>query len=292
MNPAPLQPYSRFLELNGSRHHYLDFGGDDLSPIIFIHGTGLLASMWLPYAEALRDRSHSYALDLRGHGDSDKTSGRFDWPTLGDDLAAFIQTLHLSKPLCVGHSMGATTILLAEGRHPGIIGRAVLIDPIILEPAMYRIQPNRQTHPMAAGALKRRAVWNSREEMIASYREKFPFKTWRKDQLELFVERGTENLPEGGVKLKCPPETEAQCYLGSHALDPWPLLSQIQIPILLLRGDSHDAPEGVKKTLAPLEKVRDALPDAELSVVPRSSHFLPMENPDAVISAILKCSKR
>src|SRR5258706_13956910 len=83
-------PADRFIDLNGIRFHYLDWGGDGIS-VVFLHGGALTAhtfdGVWL----ALRSRYRCLSLDLRGHGDT-------EWPaevddtldTSAADLGAFI----------------------------------------------------------------------------------------------------------------------------------------------------------------------------------------------------------
>ena len=276
-----LEPQSRFIDLNGHRFHYLDFGGDG-PPAVFLHGTGLHAWMWKPYGAALGERYRVLALDQRGHGDSVKSHISFDWNEFADDLARFIESLHLDAPLCVGHSMGGTIIVLAEGRHPGLIDRAVLIDPIIMADEYYSDSFTVETDPLAARTLKRREVWDSRDEMIEKYRRKPPFETWRPEQLETYVVHGTETLPDGRIKLKCSPEIEAQTYCGGHLVDPWPYLGAIRMPTLILRGAKDE-----RARMTKARQVVETMPRAELIEIADATHFLPMEFPELVIEHII-----
>ena len=176
--------------------------------------------------------------------------------------------------------MGGATVALAEGKHPGLMGRAVLIDPIILPPQVYGIPITCAQQPMAAKTIHRRYEWDSREQMIGTYSKKFPFKTWRPDQLELYVHYGTEDLPGGGVRLKCSPRIEADCYLGGHKCSPWPYLPEIKIPVLILRGTGTDTVGAVD-----MPKILSLLPRARFVEMP-GTHFLPMEDPKGVIQRI------
>jgi pimeloyl-ACP methyl ester carboxylesterase len=82
--------------------------------------------------------------------------------------------------------------------------------------------------------------------------------------------------------LKCDPELEAQIF-ESVPLNVWSHLKRIPCPVLVIRGEASDtfsrpAAEGIKA-------VR---PESELREIPRSGHFVPMEQPQACDRVILK----
>jgi pimeloyl-ACP methyl ester carboxylesterase len=118
----------REVVVNGLRLHYLEWssGGD---PVVLLHGGGLSAHTWDAVAGELADSYRSYALDLRGHGDS-------EWsPTLeysigahAKDLTAFADHLGLSRFLLVGHSLGAYTALRYAALHTHRIIGLVVVD--------------------------------------------------------------------------------------------------------------------------------------------------------------------
>ena len=103
-------PESKFVQANGIKLHYLDWGGDR-PPLVTTHGTSLLGATWIPVAEHLVSHYRVIALDLRGHGDSEKASWGYTWDTIGQDFAAFMDALDLSGVLAVGHSRGGGAII-------------------------------------------------------------------------------------------------------------------------------------------------------------------------------------
>ena len=72
-------PVDRYVRLHGRLVHFLDWGGLG-QPMLFLHGLGLTAHTWNLVCLALRPAYRCYAVDLRGHGDS-------DWAADGDVLA-------------------------------------------------------------------------------------------------------------------------------------------------------------------------------------------------------------
>ena len=71
-------------------------------------------------------------------------------------------------------------------------------------------------NPLSEGAVRRRAVFPSRDDAYANYASKPPLNVLRPDVLRAYVEHGFADLADGGVTLKCRPEDEAQIYrMGS-----------------------------------------------------------------------------
>jgi pimeloyl-ACP methyl ester carboxylesterase len=262
--------------------HYLEWGSPDAPALVLVHATGFLAALWLPVAERLAERRRVVALDQRGHGESAPSPDGYAFPSFADDLQALIEHLGLVSPAAAGHSSGGTTIAVHAARHPGVLSRAVLIEPILPRPDWFTRPPDGRTpNSLADGARKRRAVWASRDEALASYRTRPAFSTWRQDVLRLYVDEGLRDRPDGQVELKCPPEVEAQFFEAVARDNFWPALPALSCPTLLLwGGESHLHGRGLAQS------AQEALPDARTVVVSDASHFLPQERPDEVARLI------
>ena len=81
-------------------------------PILFLHGATASRLVWDPQmSSTLANDFRLVAIDLRGHGESDKPEGGYDDARLwADDVRAVIETLKLDGPVLVGHSYGALVI--------------------------------------------------------------------------------------------------------------------------------------------------------------------------------------
>jgi pimeloyl-ACP methyl ester carboxylesterase len=263
--------------------HYLDWGPAGGGPtIILIHATGFLAALWQPIAERLAARFRVVAVDQRGHGDSGPSPDGYRFASFAADLQRLIEELGLEAPVAAGHSSGGTTIAVHAARYPGVIRRAVLIEPILPRPDWYTEPPaGRSAFSLADGARKRRAVWPSRDAAFAAYRARPTFAGWREDVLRLYVDEGARDRADGQVELKCAPETEAQFFEAVTRDDFWALLPQVQCPALVLwGGDSHLHGRGLA------ESAQEALPHARTVSVAGATHFLPQERPDEVARLI------
>jgi non-heme chloroperoxidase len=97
----------------GARLHVVETGNPKGRPIVFIHG---FSQSWLAWrrqmSSDLADDYRLIAMDIRGHGESEKPreaySDRILW---ADDVNAVIRELHLEQPVLCGWSYGSLVIL-------------------------------------------------------------------------------------------------------------------------------------------------------------------------------------
>jgi pimeloyl-ACP methyl ester carboxylesterase len=127
-------PVGKFLEVGGDRIHYMEAGQG--RPIVFIHGLGGQLHHFVgTLFPRLSGDFHVVALDRPGSG----YSRRGDDTTAGVGgqaaaIAAFIDAMHLERPLVVGHSLGGTIALALAIDHPHLISGLVLLSPLTNAP--------------------------------------------------------------------------------------------------------------------------------------------------------------
>ncbi|MEX2245291.1 MAG: alpha/beta hydrolase [Dehalococcoidia bacterium] len=108
--------------------------GDPL--MLFVHGWCCDRSHFAPQMAHFSPRHRCVAVDLRGHGDSDKPESAYTFDVFADDLAWLCGELKLTKPVVVGHSMGGAIALALAARHPQLASAIVMLDaPVIFPPA-------------------------------------------------------------------------------------------------------------------------------------------------------------
>ena len=97
----------------GAQLHAIDAGNATGKPIVFIHGFSQSALCWSRQLRSpLADTFRLVAMDLRGHGLSDKPrEGYSDSRLWADDVHALIKELDLDRPILCGWSYGPLVIL-------------------------------------------------------------------------------------------------------------------------------------------------------------------------------------
>ena len=112
---------------DGVRLHYLETGVG--KPLVLVHGFSQAAEQFKFQIEGLGDRYRVIALDLRGHGESEKPNFGLKIHRLAQDLREALVATNADDVTLLGHSMGCSVIwaywkLFGAGR----LGKTILTD--------------------------------------------------------------------------------------------------------------------------------------------------------------------
>ncbi len=99
-------------------------------PLVMIPGWSQTAAEFGRNIEALADAgSRVIALDMRGHGESEKPAGGYRIARLARDLAGVLDALGLERADVLGHSMGSSVIWAYHDLFgPSRLGKIVIVD--------------------------------------------------------------------------------------------------------------------------------------------------------------------
>jgi non-heme chloroperoxidase len=126
--PAGLSPHFADVPLStGVRLRYLEQGNPAGRPVILLHG---LADSWFSFSRVLTEisREHRvYALDFRGHGDSDRPESGYAPSDLAADVVGFMDAMGIERATLVGHSMGSFVAQQTARAAPDRVAGLVLI---------------------------------------------------------------------------------------------------------------------------------------------------------------------
>lgn len=130
----------RFLARNGVRLAYEEIGQrtSGAQTIVLIHGWTDRHELLLPMAKHFQGRYRVLAVDLRGHGQSDKPATGYQIRTLADDVAAICQHIGATRYHLVGHSLGGAVALEIAARYPDRVRSVSEIEGVIVVPAAFR----------------------------------------------------------------------------------------------------------------------------------------------------------
>ncbi|MET0929877.1 MAG: alpha/beta hydrolase [Aeromicrobium sp.] len=232
-------------------------GAGDRGTVLLLHGGAQTRHSWSRSGPRFADAGWTtYALDARGHGESDwDRDGDYSMTVLVDDLVDVVGQIDV-QPVLVGASMGGITSLVAEGEHSPLASALVLVDIATrTEPAgVERIFEFMRSAPDGFTSLDEVA------DAIAAYN---PHRARPKnlDGLRKNVRQGPDgrwrwHWDPAFLRVGDEPRREAQETRLDQAAQ------SIGVPTMLVRGSSSDvvSPEGAQhlQALIPHAVVREA----------------------------------
>ncbi|GAA1843025.1 alpha/beta hydrolase [Pseudonocardia ailaonensis] len=272
---------------DGTPLHVVATGPASQVTILLAHGWTLDETCWAPVAEILRGH-RVVRFDHRGHG----RSGAVDPSTmtleqLADDMAAVITQAAPSGPLVIaGHSMGGMTAMALAERHPDLVADRVAGLALVATASgglgdLTLGLPPRLSALVGAGEqrLYGSKGWAAREALSTHPRLLTPGIRW----LLLGPHPDREALrTTTDVIAHCRPQTVSgfRPTLSAHERDA-ALAAYARVPVHIMAG--------TKDRLTPprfARRIREGLPDAELTIFPDAGHMLPLERTAGVAARI------
>jgi pimeloyl-ACP methyl ester carboxylesterase len=118
--------HSHFTQVGGYRIHYYE--GGEGPPLVFVHGLGAESLNWVPAMLDMRQQFHVYAIDLLGHGESQKPDIAYSIEQQSEMLRQFLASQNIKSADVVGVSMGGWVALKLAIEHPDAVNRLVVAD--------------------------------------------------------------------------------------------------------------------------------------------------------------------
>jgi pimeloyl-ACP methyl ester carboxylesterase len=269
-----MKPEDKSTTINGLKLHYLDWGNTKQQTMILLHGFIAHAHSWDGFAAKMQDSYHVIALDQRGHGDSDwAQDGAYTAEDFRDDLAAFIDTLEIEKPVIVGHSMGGRNAIIYAGTYPEKTDRLVAIDSRLRSDPINAMA----IQLMANSILEHLTSIEEGVEALVKFSPSIP-----RELAEDLVANGARKLADGSYAPKFDLTMKDQALSKLLVSDLWPYLKKIVCPTLIMRGaNSPIMPKDVA------QKMVEVLPNGQFSEIENAGHLVPQENHVAFENAVI-----
>jgi len=258
---------TQMLQTDGGRVAYETHGSKGPA-IVGVPGIGDTRSTWRMLGPALAAEGYRfYAMDLRGHGESETTFATYRPEDIGDDIVALLEAEDLRDVILMGNSIGGAAIAhaaLASDR----VGRLVHINPFVRDmPAERWFRP---LVPVVFGGFWGRWAWNAYYNTL--------FKTIPSDHGSN-REAVAASLAEAG-RMRA-----VRGMLRASKADISARLDQLGVPSLVLMGSldpDYADPAAEGETLAGL------LPgDVEVAMIDGTGHYPQIERPDDALRLVL-----
>jgi pimeloyl-ACP methyl ester carboxylesterase len=190
---------------------------------------------------------------------------------VAEEIARYIGEAHLDRPAIVGHSMGGSWALMVASRHPGLVGKVMVVDMMPFLGAMFggpgatpdSVRPMaeqiRQGIASSTGEARRRQI----EQTIASMVK-------------------TESLRPATVaqSLASDPAVSGQGFYDLVVSDLRPDVANIRVPLTVLYVLPAGAPLTAEQIDGFYRLSYAGAPQAVLKRIPDSYHFIMFDQPD------------
>jgi len=255
----------------------VDEVGAGQRPLLLVHGFTGRRSDFADHLDALADAGWwVVAPDLRGHGDSAQPAeeGHYSLDHFAADLWRLLDALGWDRVVLLGHSMGGMVAQVAALERPDVLDGLVLMDtthgPLDLDRDL-----------AALGAeIVREGGMAAVKEVLDAMGDEGPLTTAA--HLRVLAERpGYREMGERNF-LSCSPAMYA-AMLGEllDQVDRLDGLAVLDVPTLVIVGEQDTPFLGPSRTMA------EAIPGAQLVVIPDAGHSPQFEHPEAWRDALL-----
>ena len=126
---------SSLVKVNGIELGYQVFGKGE--PLILLHGGFGSVEMFGPNVDLLAAGRQVIGVDLQSHGRSPAADRPMRFESMGDDIAALIQSLGLKDAAIMGFSLGGGVGLRTAIQHPAVVKRLVLVSTVFRRKGWY-----------------------------------------------------------------------------------------------------------------------------------------------------------
>ncbi len=247
----------------GIRMHYAEQGDARGPAVILLHG---YSDSWFSFSRILpkaSSRVRMYALDLRGHGESDRPAQGYAMRDLAADVIAFMDAKGIQRATIVGHSMGSIVAQQVAIAAPARVQRLVLVGS------------GRSVRNMAGIGEFADVVGELADPVPARFLREFQESTIHAPVPPAFLDSVIDE------SRKLPARVWKELMVGMLAADPPTALADAGIPTLIVWGD-HDQffLRGEQEALLAM------LPASRLVVFDETGHAVHWEKPEAFVQTL------
>jgi pimeloyl-ACP methyl ester carboxylesterase len=236
-----------YVNAGGVRTYYEVYGEGE--PLVLLHGGLATAESWVMQVPALAEGYRVYVPERRGHGRTPDAAGPITYEMMAADTAAFLDGTGTGAANLVGWSDGAVVGMLVALRRPELVRKLVVI-----------------------------GQYFNFEGEVPEFRAMIDY--WGTDLPEALHEVYDRVSPDGPEHFPVVLEKMMRMWREEPDLA-FSELAGVRAPVLLMQGDDDIVKVEHSAALAA------TLPEAQLAVVPGSSHMAPLEKPVLVNQLIL-----
>jgi pimeloyl-ACP methyl ester carboxylesterase len=276
------EPESRWYTSQRLRLHYVVWGDERNPPVLLVHGGRDHARNWDFVARELLAEYAVYAVDLRGHGDSDwSTGGMYSMPEYTADIAAFAAHLDRDPLALVGHSLGGGIVLQYAGTFPEKVRHVAAVEglgPGVREPRSAHLRMREWIGYLRDFEQRRPRHYHTLDEAVQRMQEANTHLS--PEMARHLAEHGVRRHEDGSYTWKFDNYVRMHSPYEFMIDDARELWNQIRVPVLLIRGDKSGAKDPERDGKA------SAFHDYRSIQVADAGHWVHHDQPDEFLAVL------
>ena len=267
----------------GVRLHVRHWGdaNTDARPHLLVHGLASNSRLWDGVAATLAaEGRRAVAVDLRGHGPSDKPDDGYDMASVADDVAALLGVLGWDRAVVSGQSWGANVVLELAARHPALPVAVACVDGGTIHLAERFKDFDACWEMLAPPRFRPDLTRSDLEAMMRSRNGHWP-DSGIEGALACF-----EVLPDGTVRPWLTRERHRLVLAGLYDHVPLERMAAVQVPLLLIPADTGEQAWTSDKRAA-VDAALAALPDGRAHWFSPADHDVHAQYPREVAELLM-----
>jgi esterase len=242
-----------------------EFGSQDNSPLIILHGFFASSRNWRQVAQRLSTRFHVYVPDMRNHGASPHHSV-MDYPVMAADLLRFIDDRGLETASLLGHSMGGKVAMWFALTSPDRVDKLIVAD---IAPVSYKHNFDNTLQALKALPL---AEINNRKQAETLLASRIPELSYRQFLLQNLI------LKDGKYCWRLDLDIFQKTAHHIAAFPDADHLAPFTGKTLFIAGGDSD--------FVKLEDINSLFPNAAFSTIANAGHWLHVQQPDVFTALV------
>ena len=267
-------PNVQTAQINGNSLAFYEWGEKGNPVLVCLHSHTNSAASWREFAEFASSKYHVFALDQRGHGNSEWANDGYSRDRFVEDLSEFVKINEFETVTLVGCSMGGWHSILYTVTNQSVVDRIVMVD-IAPEPSPERLQaPPAPPAPMEFQTLEDGYQWLRSGNLLASDERLHEEAESRLRQTDSGTWTWKADL--NGFDNPLPDMTSTE-LIGRY----WSAIENIQCPIFEIRGS-----ESGLVSDDTINKMKNLGKDVTSVDVASAGHVVMVDQPEAFIEAV------
>jgi pimeloyl-ACP methyl ester carboxylesterase len=256
-------------------------------PIVLVHGLASNAMLWEGAAQALVALGHPVvAVDLRGHGQSDKPDDGYDMQTVTFDLAKLLEVLAVrgfNCPVVCGQSWGGNVVIELAHQYPQMVRGVVAVDGGFLELQNHFPEWEACSIALRPPNLLGTSVVSMRQYMQRAHSD------WPQTGIDGAM-ANMEHLPDGTVRPWLTLDRHLKVLRGLWEHKPTHLYNDIKVPVLFVPAEGPGGVFAETKRHA-VEQALNMVPVVRVEWFSPADHDLHAQHPDRFAQVVHNATK-